>query len=266
MTRTNFQGQPFHLVTNSPWPFAISRALFSLALSNALWRHGYVSGRTLVNLSLITLVSIRVLWFKDVTIEGTYLGNHTIPVQQGINLGFIRFVLSEVRVFFSIFWAYLHSSLAPSVELGACWPPVGIDSLNYREIPLLNTALLLASGVTITYSHHAALAGLRSHALAGLVLTIVLGAIFTGFQAVEYIEAPFTIADSVYGSVFYLGTGVHGAHVLVGSLRLAVQLGRRANYHLTAHHHVGYETAILYWHFVDVRWLGLYAIFYVWAY
>lgn len=265
ISRTAFQGQPFHLVSNSPWPFTISLALFSLALSNALWRHGYVSGLNLVTISLVTVIAVRSLWFRDVTAEGTTLGNHTIPVQAGISLGFIMFVASEVMFFVSVFWAYLHSALAPSVELGSCWPPVGIESLNFMEVPLLNTVLLVGSGATVTYSHHALLAGQRQHAIVGLVLTIVLAVIFTAFQAYEYVEAPFTMSDTAYGSAFFFGTGLHGLHVIMGTLMLSVSLARLINYHYTDHHHAGYETSILYYHFVDVVWLVLFSIFYVWA-
>jgi cytochrome c oxidase subunit 3 len=252
MNRTLYQGQPGHLVTPSPWPLLTAVSLFSLALSNGLWRHGYPAGQTLVFLSLTSVVLVRCLWFRDVDAEGSLLGNHTILVQKGLRIGFIRFLISEIRVFFSVFWAFFHSALSPSVELGACWPPVGIESLDYLEVPLLNTVILLSSGAAVTYAHHCFRGGRRGHALLGMVLTILLALIFTGFQGYEYYRAPFTRADNVYGSTFFFATGLHGRHVILGSLRLTVALARIYNYHVTAHHHVGYESSILYFHRVQL--------------
>ena len=205
------------------------------------------------------------VWFRDVVREGTFQGHHTKVVQKGLKMGMILFITSEVMFFFAFFWGFFHSSLAPTVELGSVWPPMGINVLNPWEVPLLNTAILLCSGVTVTWAHHALVAGSRSQALSGLFLTISLGVIFTMLQAFEYLEASFTIADSVYGSCFYMATGFHGFHVLVGTLFLAVCLFRLYNHHFTRQHHLGFEAAAWYWHFVDVVWLFLFVSIYWWG-
>ena len=158
----------------------------------------------------------------------TYLGNHTNAVQKGLNLGVGLFIISEVFFFLAIFWAYFHSAISPSVELGAQWPPLGIQAVNPFELPLLNTVILLSSGVTITYAHHSLIQGNRKGALYGTVLSILLAVIFTLLQGVEYSVSSFTISDSVYGSCFYFGTGFHGIHVIIGTAFLAVGLWRLA--------------------------------------
>jgi len=206
-----------------------------------------------------------ILWFRDVTGEGTYLGNHTFRVQEGLNLGFVMFVVSEVFFFISIFWAYFHSALAPTVELGSSWPPAGIEPLNPFAIPLLNTIILLSSGAAVTYAHHSLIQGERKGSILGLILTILLALIFTGLQGLEYYEAPFNFSDSTYGTVFFFATGFHGLHVIIGTIFLIVGLLRLFSYHFTKHHHLGFESAILYWHFVDVVWLFLFVSVYYWG-
>ena len=193
------------------------------------------------------------------------MGYHTKAVQKGLRVGMIWFIISEVWLFVSFFWAFYHSALVPTVEIGSIWPPVGIEAINAYEVPLLNTALLLSSGATVTWSHNAIISGNRKETILGLIATIALGVVFTGLQAMEYYEAPFTIADSVYGSTFYVATGFHGAHVLIGTTFLAVCLVRIIDYQLTKHHHTGYEAAIWYWHFVDIVWVFLYVSIYWWG-
>lgn len=173
--------------------------------------------------------------------------------------------MSEALFFLGIFWAYFHSSLSPNTELGGQWPPMGINAINPFELPLLNTILLLSSGVTVTYAHHSVIQGERKGALIGTLLTIILAICFTFFQYLEYKWAPFTISDSVYGASFYFGTGFHGFHVIIGTIFLFVGFWRLLAYHFTDHHHLGLESGILYWHFVDVVWLFLYISIYYWG-
>jgi cytochrome c oxidase subunit 3 len=196
----------------------------------------------------------------------TYLGNHTNAVQKGLNLGVGLFIVSEALFFLAIFWTFFHSSLSPNIELGAQWPPMGINGINPFELPLLNTIILLSSGVTVTYAHHCIIQGNRKGALYGLVYTILLAILFTALQGIEYTVSSFTISDGIYGSCFYFGTGFHGLHVIVGTAFLAVGLGRLLAYHFTDHHHLGLESGILYWHFVDVVWLFLFISIYYWGY
>lgn len=195
----------------------------------------------------------------------TYLGNHTYAVQRGLNIGFGLFIISEVFFFLSIFWAFFHSSISPSVELGAQWPPMGIEGVNPFELPLLNTIILLASGVTITFAHHALINGNRKNTLYGFIYSTLLIIIFVGCQGLEYKFAPFTISDSVYGSTFFSATGLHGLHMIMLAIMLALCTWRVYNYDFTNSSHVGAETTILYLHVLDVIWLFIYIVMYWWG-
>lgn len=263
--RSIFQDHPFHLVSPSPWPLYTSISLLNLATSTALSMHNFHNGYNLNIISLILVISSMSFWFRDIISEGTFLGNHTLAVQKGLNLGVILFIVSEALFFLAIFWAFFHSALTPTVELGAQWPPMGIEPVNPFELPLLNTVILLSSGATITYAHHSLIKGERKGALYGSIFTVLLALIFTFFQGVEYSVSSFTISDGVFGTCFFFGTGFHGLHVIIGTIFLSVALWRIYSYHLTDHHHLGYEAGILYWHFVDVVWLFLYVSMYYWG-
>lgn len=180
-------------------------------------------------------------------------------------MGVGLFIVSEALFFLAIFWSFFHSALSPTLELGAHWPPVGVAAVNPFELPLLNTMLLLSSGVTVTYAHHSLIEGNRSGTLNGLLATVVLATVFTVFQGMEYSVSSFTLSDGTFGSCFYFGTGFHGIHVIIGTAFLAVGLWRVLAYHSTDNHHLGLESAILYWHFVDVVWLFLFISMYYWG-
>jgi len=227
--------------------------------------HNFAHASTVFFVALFLVVYTMALWFRDVISEATYLGNHTLAVQKGINLGVALFIVSEALFFLAIFWTFFHSALSPNIELGAQWPPMGIKAINPFELPLLNTVILLSSGVTVTYAHHSLIQGNRSGSLYGLVYTILLAIIFTALQGIEYSVSGFTISDGIYGSCFYFGTGFHGLHVIIGTIFLAVGLWRVLAYHSTENHHLGFESGILYWHFVDVVWLFLYVSIYYWG-
>lgn len=263
--RSIFQHHPFHLVSPSPWPFYTSVSLFSLTINAALSMHLFNNSYMFFYITLVILIVSMTLWFRDIISEGTYLGNHTLAVQKGLNLGVILFIVSEALFFVAIFWAYFHSALTPTVELGAQWPPMGIEPINPFELPLLNTVILLSSGATVTYAHHSLIKGDRKGAMYGTIFTVVLALIFTLFQGIEYSVSSFTISDGVFGTCFFFGTGFHGFHVIIGTIFIAVGLWRIFAYHLTDHHHLGYEGGILYWHFVDVVWLFLYVSMYYWG-
>nr|YP_009244914.1 cytochrome c oxidase subunit III [Amynthas triastriatus]AMO27038.1 cytochrome c oxidase subunit III [Amynthas triastriatus] len=255
--------QPFHLVEYSPWPLTSSLGAFTLAIGLASWFHGY--GMICFIISILLIIMSMYQWWRDVVREGTYMGHHTGPVSIGLRWGMILFITSEVMFFFAFFWAFFHSSLAPTPEIGCSWPPSGVSPLNPFSVPLLNTAVLLASGVTVTWAHHSLMAGQRTNAIQALTLTVMLGAYFTILQAGEYVAAPFTIADSVYGTTFFVATGFHGLHVLIGSSFLLICLLRTLLHHFSNGHHFGFEAAAWYWHFVDVVWICLYLCIYWWG-
>nr|AUI11284.1 cytochrome c oxidase subunit 3 [Calliostoma zizyphinum] len=255
---------PFHLVEFSPWPLTCSMGALFLTGGLVGWFHGYTLHLPLMGVLLIVVSLLQ--WWRDVIRESTYQGFHTEKVVAGLRLGMVLFILSEVCFFFAFFWAYFHSSLAPSPDLGSCWPPTGISPLNPFQVPLLNTAVLLASGVTVTWAHHGLMQGNKSTSIQGLIATVALGIYFTALQAGEYYEAPFTIADSAYGSTFFVATGFHGLHVLIGTTFLLVSLWRTTADHFSSDHHFGFEAAAWYWHFVDVVWLFLYLSIYWWGY
>ena len=175
------------------------------------------------------------------------------------------FILSEVCFFFAFFWAFFHRRLAPTIELGNRWPPTGINPLSPWGVPLLNTIVLLSSGVTVTWAHHAILAGNQKEGTLGLLLTVILGGYFTFLQGIEYFESRFSIRDRVYGTTFFVATGFHGLHVLIGRTFLLVCLVRHVKMHFTEGHHLGFEAAAWYWHFVDVVWLFLFVSIYWWG-
>nr|YP_009972026.1 cytochrome c oxidase subunit III [Chorocaris paulexa]QNH69796.1 cytochrome c oxidase subunit III [Chorocaris paulexa] len=253
----------YHLVDMSPWPLTASVSAMMLTTGLVKWFHQF--NMDLLLLSFVAMILTMIQWWRDVTREGTYQGLHTSRVMVGLQWGMILFITSEVLFFFSFFWAFFHSSLSPTVELWSCWPPIGIQAFNPFQIPLLNTAILLASGATVTWTHHALMESNHSQALQSLALTVTLGLYFTALQAFEYFEAPFTIADSVYGSTFFVATGFHGLHVIVGSTFLMICLYRMYMCHFSAKHHLGFEAAAWYWHFVDVVWLFLYISIYWWG-
>nr|QWQ55643.1 cytochrome c oxidase subunit III [Diestrammena sp.] len=253
----------YHLVNMSPWP--LTGAIGALATVSGLikWFHQY--NTSLLMLGVLILMLTMMQWWRDITREGTYQGLHTLTVNFGLRWGMILFIVSEVFFFISFFWAFFHSSLSPAVELGSMWPPMGINPFNPLQIPLLNTAILLASGVTVTWAHHSLMEGNYTQTTQGLFFTVILGIYFTILQAYEYIEAPFTIADAVYGSTFFVATGFHGLHVIIGTTFLIVCLMRHIMMHFSPSHHFGFEAAAWYWHFVDVVWLFLYISIYWWG-
>nr|YP_009158971.1 cytochrome c oxidase subunit III [Prosopocoilus gracilis]AFQ62183.1 cytochrome c oxidase subunit III [Cheironitis sp. MJTNT-2012]AKN01390.1 cytochrome c oxidase subunit III [Prosopocoilus gracilis] len=257
------KNHPFHLVDASPWPILGALAAMITMTGIIKWFHLYNNNLLLLGFTITSLVMYQ--WWRDISREGTYQGLHTYVVTMGLRWGMILFITSEVFFFISFFWGFFHSSLAPSIELGMNWPPKGINPFNPLQIPLLNTLILLSSGLTVTWAHHSLIENNFNQATQGLSLTVILGIYFTLLQAYEYKEAPFTIADAVYGSSFFMATGFHGIHVIIGTTFLAVSLARHLNNHFSSIHHFGFEAAAWYWHFVDVVWLFLYISIYWWG-
>nr|YP_009727910.1 cytochrome c oxidase subunit III [Notonecta montandoni]QHZ87285.1 cytochrome c oxidase subunit III [Notonecta montandoni] len=257
------QNHPYHLVDASPWPLTGSIGAMTMVSGLIMWFHQ--SSTNLLMMGLLIIILTMIQWWRDVTREGTFQGKHTIAVSNGLKWGMILFIVSEVFFFISFFWGFFHSSLSPTVEIGATWPPMGIKTFNPMQIPLLNTMILLCSGITVTWAHHSLMEGNHSQATQGLFFTVLLGLYFTALQGLEYYESSFTISDSVYGSTFFMATGFHGLHVIIGTSFLAVCLMRHMMYHFSSKHHFGFEAAAWYWHFVDVVWLFLYISIYWWG-
>nr|UWM10867.1 cytochrome c oxidase subunit III [Tchangsinaia piscicula] len=246
----------------SPWPFLCSVSAVCTVVGFVDWING--GSLVLFLCAVVLLLAVLCQWLRDIVRESNQ-GWHTKCVANNIRLGMVLFIISEIFFFFSFFFAFFSCSLVPGIEVGGVWPPVGIVSLNPFSLPLLNTAVLLGSGVSVTWCHYAVLCGNRAEAIYGLTITLLLGFYFTFLQVCEYKECSFTIADSVYGSLFYVMTGFHGVHVILGSIMLLVGLFRLFNYGFSSERHLGLELSIWYWHFVDVVWICLYLCVYWWG-
>lgn len=255
---------PFHLVTLRPWPLLTSTNLIIILIGIIKWFHEY-------NLNLIIIGLLRILinlfqWWRDIIRERTFQGFHSINVSKLLRIGIILFIISEIFFFFSFFWAFFHISLSPRIEIGEIWPPKLIYPFNPYNIPLLNTIILLTSGITITWRHYNILKKIFWERLIALNITIFLGVYFTFLQFIEYNEATFRISDSVYGSTFFIITGFHGFHVIIGTLFIIITILRLIKNQFSSYHHFGFEARSWYWHFVDVVWLFVYISIYWWSY
>ena len=288
-----FKRHNFHIVDESPWPFFISFSVLSLAIGFVGSLHNFKNSFELLVLGFLITLTIFILWCKDIISEGTFQGKHTSKVQRSLRIGFTLFIVSEIMLFLSFFWAFFHFSLAPAIEIGGIWPPVDIDLIYPYNIPLLNTIILVISGGSLTWAH-IIISSRKSYYTLNQILkcfkilkkkkklmfeiiytnefffpfliTLFLAIFFTTLQAEEYFDAPFSINDSVFGSVFFMTTGLHGLHVIIGTIFIAVGFIRFFLKHFTAKHHLGFETSAWYWHFVDVVWIILFIFYYVWSY
>jgi cytochrome c oxidase subunit 3 len=252
---------PYHLVDPSPWPIVGAIAAGATTSGAVLFMHGH--GSWLLIIGFIGILATMFVWWRDVVREATYRGYHTPVVQLGLRYGMILFIASEVMFFSAFFWAYFDASLYPKEAIGFVWPPANIRPFNAFELPLLNTLILLTSGVTVTWAHHALREGDRNGMLQGLGLTILLGMCFTGVQAFEYSHAAFGFRQGIYPSTFFMATGFHGFHVIIGTIFLIVCWFRAWRGDFKPDHHFGFEAAAWYWHFVDVVWLFLFVCIYV---
>nr|AIG24318.1 cytochrome c oxidase subunit III [Pholcus sp. HCP-2014] len=254
---------PFHLVSLSPWP--ILAGLNGFMVVSGMVNMFYCKKVGLLFIALLLMIVVASLWWRDVVREGTFLGDHGVEVVRGLMAGMLLFIVSEVFFFLSFFWAFFHSSLSAAVGLGSVWPPTGIISFDPFQIPLLNTIILLSSGVSVTWAHQAILFGKWSSVKYSLMVTWLLGVYFLCLQGFEYFTCMFDISDSVFGSVFFMATGFHGFHVVVGTLFLIIMWSRSLGEHFSTSHHFGLEAAAWYWHFVDVVWLFLFVVVYWWG-
>lgn len=251
---------PFHLVDVSPWPILMSFGVLSGSQALVNWLT-LGKNNTILNVQIAAnILFVAYLWFRDIIREGQ-AGFHTEKVRYGLMLGFTLFMVTEILLFISFFWALFHSSLNPSVEI-AVWPPLGVNAIDYMSLPLQNSILLLSGGFVATWGHHSFLQGNKTNGLLGMIIAIVLTLIFVMIQAAEYSMSEFAMADSVYGSTFFALTGLHGFHVLLAAMLLIVATYRMYADQYSTEHALGLDTAQIYYHIVDVIWLALYAIVY----
>ena len=254
---------PYHLVDPSPWPLIGSVAAGVLATGMILYMHYGQTWLLLVGIAL--LLTTMWGWWREVIREAEYGGYHNPVVVFGLRFGMALFIISEVKFFVAFFWAYFNASLFPTEATGGVWPPTGIQTFDAWDLPFLNTLILLLSGITVTWAHHALLHGDRKGLIQGLACTVGLGISFTALQAFEYGHAAFGFTEGIYPSTFYMATGFHGFHVMVGTIFLAVCLFRAMRGHFSPDHHFGFEAAAWYWHFVDAVWLFLFVCIYWWG-
>jgi cytochrome c oxidase subunit 3 len=255
--------QPYHLVDPSPWPIigAVGALCTVLGIIFAAHYGSYI----LLVIGLLIVVFTMFMWWRDVIRESRTPGLHTPFVRLGLRYGMALFISSEVMFFVGFFWAYFNFLIFPDTQGNGMtvWPPSTIHTFDPFHIPFLNTMVLLLSGCTVTWAHHSLLENDRKGLLTGLGLTILLGMCFTIGQAVEYSDAPFKfVGGGVYPSTFFLATGFHGFHVIVGTCFLIVCWFRAKAGQFTPERHFGFEAAAWYWHFVDVVWLFLFTCIY----
>jgi cytochrome c oxidase subunit 3 len=275
---TTKQNHDYHLVAPSPWPFIGSMSAFIMAVGAVMWMKnmtllGFAKGPFLFGVGLIGVLYTMLAWWRDVVKEAEHEGHHTPVVQLHHRYGMILFIASEVMFFVAWFWAYFEVALYPDhdqmvarlAHTGGVWPPKSIQTFDPWHLPLLNTLILLLSGTTVTWAHHAMLENDREGLRMGLWCTVALGFLFTLLQIYEYTHAYFAFSGNIYGATFFMATGFHGAHVVIGTIFLAVCLARVYANHFTPERHLGFEFAAWYWHFVDVVWLFLFACIYVWG-
>jgi cytochrome c oxidase subunit 3 len=270
MAEAHAKQHPYHLVDPSPWPVIGAVSAFALAIGAISFMHG--ASAWLIAPGMLGIFYTMLVWWRDV-IKEAHEGFHTSVVQLGLRYGMILFIASEVMFFVAWFWAFFDSSLsadsvvqvAKAQFTGGHWPPQGIEVFDPWHLPLLNTLILLTSGTTVTWAHHALLHDDRRGLIWGLVCTVLLGLTFTSVQAYEYAHAPFSFGGNIFGSTFFMATGFHGFHVIVGTIFLTVCLIRASRGDFTPKQHFGFEAAAWYWHFVDVVWLFLFFCIYVWG-
>jgi cytochrome c oxidase subunit III len=261
MADAHAKNHEYHLVDPSPRPIEAAVSALVTMGGAVWWFHGGLIWAMVIGLGMLGYTFFA--WWRDVINEAEHKGDHTPVVQLGLRYGMALFIASEVMFFVAWFWAFFDASLFPKEAIGGVWPPTGVEPLDPWHLPFVNTLILLLSGTTVTWAHHALQEGDRQGLVQGLVLTILLGLSFTSIQAYEYAHAAFHFKDGIYSSTFYMATGFHGAHVIIGTIFLIVCLFRALAGHFKPEHHFGFEAAAWYWHFVDVVWVFLFFCIYI---
>ena len=267
---TTGKPHPYHIVRPSVWPLVGAFAGGLLAVGMVLFMHkvqlgDFQIGLKGVILGLLAVVAVMFFWWKDIIFEAVVEKAHSPITMIGLRYGMALFIASEVMFFVAFFWAFFNASLFPVPEIGGVWPPQGMEVIPPFDLPFMMTLILLLSGCTVTWAHHAILEGKQADAIKGIGLSVLLGFFFLGFQVYEYVHAPFKFTDGIYASAFFMATGFHGFHVFVGATFLAVCWLRARKGHFTPERHFGFEAAAWYWHFVDVVWLFLFIAVYWWG-
>lgn len=250
----------FFLLPRSPWPLVSRFLAFNIFFSIInLLKFGELE----IFISRILIIAISsMLWWLGYRNEFSLIGRETLTLERGVKFGMLLFISSEVLFFFSFFWSYFHFFLAPSLELGLCWPPVGVEIFRFLNVPLINTLVLLTSGITVTIRHHFMIVGKITRFNKYLFLTVSLGLLFTILQLAEYNRSFFSVRDRTFGTTFFILTGFHGIHVLVGTIYLTIVLIRSLKFSNLDMECLRFEIASWYWHFVDVVWIFLYVCIY----
>ena len=259
----------YHILSPSIWPLLGAIGGFVMLFGAVLWMHQVTPFMFFIGFALVLYVMFA--WWSEVVSESR-IGDHTPVVRLGLRYGFILFIVSEIMFFAAWFWSFFKHAMYPmhpeglSPAIDGVWPPVGIETFDPWHLPLINTLILLCSGAAATWAHHAlAHENNRKDMANGLIIAVLLGVLFTGFQAYEYSHAAFGFSGNIYGANFFMATGFHGFHVLVGTIFLFICYLRLRAGDFTPDRHVGFEAAAWYWHFVDVVWLFLFAAVYVWG-
>ena len=270
MANNEHANHPYHLVNPSPWPVLTAFSLLATTLGGAMFMHHKTGGVPLLVAGLALVIFTAFSWWRDTIREGKIDKAHTKEVSRGLRFGMVLFIISEIMFFAAFFWSFFSVSTMPKLPLAdtwqiaaGVWPPAGIKPFDPLHLPLLNTLILLLSGTTVTWAHHALLKNDQKQTVTALIYTVALGLTFTALQAFEYSHAAFGFKEGVYASNFFMATGFHGFHVLVGTIFLAVCLIRAKNNSFTPENHLGFEFAAWYWHFVDAVWLFLFVFVYL---
>jgi len=259
------KGHPYHMVTPSPWPYFTGYAVLTLCYGLVMYMNFFNGGLIALLSGLTQLILVLFFWWRDVIREATFEAKHNAYVRRNLKLGFILFIVSEIRFFFGLFWSFFYYALDPVIWIGCSWPPYAIEPVDWKKIPTLNTCILLLSAATVTVAHKSLRADDYDTTLIGFAATLFCACLFTLCQAYEYVVLPYNMSDSVYGSIFYMITGFHGFHVIIGAIFISICFARFLLFHFNPFHHVGFECAIWYWHFVDIVWLFVFFFVYIWG-
>ena len=268
---SNHQNHPYHLVDPSPLPIFTAFSMLILAIGAVMFMHDQFLGKIIMPLGFVLVISCMFSWWRDVIREGRE-NHHSKEVQKGLSIGMLLFILSEIMFFVAFFWSFFHARIFPHEMvagepwsvISSIWPPKGIIPLDPWNLPLINTLILLLSGTTVTWAHYALHHNLRGEAVKALKITVLLGISFTFLQAYEYHHATFTFTEGIYPANFFMATGFHGFHVIIGTIFLSVNYFRAKRGHFDkGYNMLGFEFAAWYWHFVDVVWIFLFIFVYV---